>query len=152
MTVRYFEDYRVGDSAEFGAYQVTEEEVVEYARRFDPQPFHVDAEAAKQTLFGGLVASGWHTCAVMMSMIVESLNEAKAAGLGSPGIESCRWPRPVRAGDTLSGDSEVLEVWPSKSKPMGFSRSRTRLANQHGEIVLEIVGLGMYARRPGAAS
>ncbi len=150
--MRYWDDIKVGDRTVYRPRKVTAEEIVAFGRKYDMQPFHVDAEAAKDTLFGGLVASGWHTCAVMMSMIVESLTESKAAGLGSPGIESCRWPRPVRAGDTLSGASEVLEVWPSKSKPMGFTRSRTELVTQHGEIVLEIVGLGMYSRRPGAAA
>ena len=150
--MRYWDDIEVGDRTTFRPRTVTAEEIVAFGRKYDMQPFHIDPEAAKDTLFGGLVASGWHTCAVMMSMIVESLTETKAAGLGSPGIESCRWPRPVRAGDTLSGSSEVLEVWPSKSKPMGFTRSRTELVNQHGEIVLEIVGLGMYSRRPGAVA
>jgi acyl dehydratase len=150
--MRYWDDIKVGDRTVYRPRKVTAEEIVEFGRKYDMQPFHVDAEAAKDTLFGGLVASGWHTCAVMMSMLVESLSETQAASLGSPGIESCRWPRPVRAGDTLSGGSEVLEVWPSKSKPMGFARNRTELVNQRGEIVLEITGLGMYARRPGAAA
>jgi acyl dehydratase len=150
--MKYWDDIKVGDRAAYRPRTVTAEEIVEFGRKYDTQPFHIDAEAAKETMFGGLIASGWHTCAVMMSMLVESLAETKAAGLGSPGIESCRWPNPVRAGDTLTGESEVLEVWPSKSKPMGFTRGRTRLVNQRGELVLELVGLSMYARRPGAAA
>ena len=150
--MRYWDDVKVGDRVEYRPRTVTAEEIVAFGRKFDMQPFHTDPEAAKDSVFGGLVASGWHTCAVMMSMLVESLERSKAASLGSPGIESCRWPRPVRAGDTLSGGSEVLEAWPSKSKPMGFVRSRTVLRNQEGETVLEIVGLGMYARRPEAAA
>lgn len=150
--MRYWDDIHAGDRTTYRPRTVTAEEIVAFGRKYDMQPFHVDAEAARETQFGGLVASGWHTCAVMMSMLVESLEESRAASLGSPGIESCRWPNPVRAGDTLSGGSEVLEVWPSKSKPMGFTRSRTTLANQRGEVVLEIVGLGMYARRPEGAA
>lgn len=150
--MKYWDDMKVGERVAFRPRAVTAEEIIAFGRKYDTQPFHIDPEAAKASIFGGLIASGWHTCAVLMSMIVETLQETKAASLGSPGIESCRWPNPVRAGDVLSGGSEILELWPSKSKPMGFARSRMELKNQRGETVLQLVGLAMYARRPGAAT
>jgi acyl dehydratase len=150
--MKYWDDFRVGDRLILKPRRVTAEAILAFGRKYDTQPFHTDPEAARASVFGGLAASGWHTCAIMMSMLVEAFAEERSAGLGSPGIESCRWPRPVRPGDVLSGGVEVLEVWPSKSKPMGFTRSRTELVNQNGEVVLSLVGLGMYARRPGAAA
>lgn len=150
--MKYFEDIQVGDIAELPARQVSEADIIAFATKYDPQVFHTDPEAAKQTAFGGLAASGWHTNALMISMLVERFKTEKIAALGSPGADSCRWLIPVRPGDTLTGRQEILEIWPSKSKPMGFVRSRTDLINQKGEVVMTIVGLGMIARRPEAAS
>jgi acyl dehydratase len=112
--------------------------------------FHVDPEAAKATIFGGLVASGWHTCAIMMRLSADAMQAEGEAGLGSPGVDSCRWRRPVRPGDTLTLTREVLETWPSRSRPFGFVKSRAELVNQRGEVVLDVVGIGMFAKR-GAA-
>jgi acyl dehydratase len=145
--MRYFEDVRVGEKASLGTHTVTEEEILAFARRYDPQPFHIDAEAAKRSIFGGLIASGWHTCAIMMKMTVEADRKSRAVTTGSPGVDSCRWLKPVRPGDTLAGRTEVLETWPSRSKPIGFVRSRVEMLNQRGEIVLSLVGIAMYCRR-----
>ena len=145
--MRYFEDVQVGEKASLGTHTVTEEEILAFARRYDPQPFHIDAEAAKRSIFGGLIASGWHTCAIMMKMTVEADRKSRAVTTGSPGVDSCRWLKPVRPGDTLAGRTEVLETWPSRSKPIGFVRSRVEMLNQRGEIVLSLVGIAMYRRR-----
>src|SRR5215472_16207831 len=145
--MRYFEDVQVGEKASLGTHTVTEEEILAFARRYDPQPFHIDPEAAKRSIFGGLIASGWHTCAIMMRMTVEAGRKSRAVTTGSPGVDSCRWLKPVRPGDTLAGRTEVLETWPSRSKPIGFVRSRVEMLNQRGEIVLSLVGIAMYRRR-----
>jgi len=145
--MRYFEDVRAGERVDLGTHTVTEEEILAFARRYDPQPFHIDAEAAKQSIFGGLIASGWHTCAIMMRLTVEAGRRNQAATTGSPGVDSCRWLKPVRPGDTLAGRTEVLETWPSRSKPIGFVRSRVEMLNQRGEIVLSLVAISMYRRR-----
>lgn len=144
----YFEDFKVGDSREIGSRTVTEEEIITFATQFDPQPFHIDREAATQSIFGGLIASGWHTCSMMMRLMVDGfLNES--ASMGSPGIDQLRWLKPVRAGDTLTLNLVTLESKPSSSKPdRGVVVSEWRATNQHGELVLTIKGLGMFGRRP----
>ena len=146
--MRYWEDFAVGETAALGQCTVTEAEILAFGRRYDPQPFHTDPEAARASLFGGLIASGWHTCALMMRLSVEAMRREEAAGAGSPGVDSCRWPRPVRPGDILTGRTEVLESWPSRSRPIGFVRRRTEMTNQRGEVVLSAVGISMYERRP----
>jgi acyl dehydratase len=148
--VKYWEDYAVGESTELGSCAITEAEILAFARKYDPQPFHTDPEAARRSMFGGLIASGWHTCALLMRLSVEAARREQAAATGSPGLDSCRWLKPVRPGDTLSGRTEVLETWPSKTKPIGFVRRRVEMLNQHGEVVVAIVGLTMYRRRPAA--
>ena len=149
--MRYFEDFRVGETDEPGSHTITESEIVAFARKYDPQPFHVDPEAARATIFGGLIASGWHTCAILMRLSVDAARREQAATTGSPGIDSCRWLEPVRPGDTLTARTEVLEAWPSRSKPFGFVRRRVEMLNQHGHIVLSLVGISMYRRRPERA-
>jgi acyl dehydratase len=119
-----------------------------FARQYDPQPFHTDPEAARSSFFGGLIASGWHTCALMMRMSVEAMQREEMAGVGSPGIDSCRWLKPVRPGDTLTLRREILEVWPSRTKPIGFVRSRMEMVNQRGETAVSVVGVSMLQRRP----
>jgi acyl dehydratase len=127
----YFEDYIVGTVHEFGSIVVEEAEVIDFARRFDPQPFHIDPAAAKQSVFGGLIASGWHTAAMMMGMIVEHYL-AQSASLGSPGIDELRWLKPVRPGDTLTARVTVLESRRSRSKPdRGIVYSLIEVLNQH---------------------
>jgi acyl dehydratase len=151
VALKYFEDVRPGESDTLGSHTFTETEIIAFARKYDPQPFHIDPEVAKSTMFGGLIASGWHTCAIMMRMTADTIRRNQLATTGSPGVDSCRWLKPVRPGDTLTGRSQVLEAWPSRSKPFGFVRSRIELLNQRGEIVLSLVGLSMYRRRESPA-
>lgn len=150
--MKYWEDFKVGEVIELGSCAITEAEVLAFARRYDPQPFHVDPEAARRSIFGGLIASGWHTCALLMRLAVEKNRLEDAAATGSPGLDSCRWLKPVRPGDVLTGRTEVLETWPSRSKPIGFIRRRNELINQHGEVAVAVVGITMYERRPAAAA
>ncbi len=150
--MQYFEDIGVGSTGSFGRYEVTREEVIEFARKFDPQPFHLDDAAAAATHFGRLSASGWHTCAMTMAMLVENLSAHKQAGLGSPGVDNLRWLRPVYPGDTLRCESEVLDKRRSKSRPeMGLFKSRIRTFNQDGEPVLEMVSNGLIVVRDPSA-
>ncbi|UVO51863.1 MaoC family dehydratase [Sphingomonas sp. SUN019] len=147
--MQYFEDIAVGSTARFGAYQVTREEVMDFARKYDPQPFHLDDEAAAKTHFGRLSASGWHTCAMVMSMVVENVSKNQQAGLGSPGIDELRWLKPVYPGDTLRCETEVLEKRVSASRPeMGLFKSRMTVRNQHDVAVMTMVSNGMIATRP----
>jgi acyl dehydratase len=150
--MRYFEDVRVGETHVPGSHTVGEAEILAFARKYDPQPFHIDTEAAKASIFGGLIASGWHTCAITMRLSVDAAQRQRAAITGSPGIDSCRWLKPVRAGDTLTARAEVLETRPSRTRPIGFVRSRTEVLNQRGEVVLTLVGIAMYRRREEGAA
>jgi len=143
----YFEDIRVGDIREVGSRTVTREEILDFARQFDPQPFHVDEEAARRSPFGGLIASGWHTAALCHSILVTELLGEESGSLGSPGVDELRWVKPVRPGDTLSVHTEVLEVTPSRSKPGGLVKLRYTVRNQDGEDVMTLTGLGFFRRR-----
>ena len=146
--LRHFEDFRPGDVIELGSRTITKEAIIAFAKEFDPQVFHVDEEAAKQTIYGGLLASGWHTGSLLMRLLCDGLL-ARTASLGSPGIDELRWLKPVRPGDTLSGRMTVLESIPSRSKPdRGMVRSLMELRNQHGEVVLTVKGLSLLGRRP----
>ena len=144
----WWEDFKVGDSSEMGSHSFSAEEIVAFARQFDPQPFHTDGEAAKASAFGGLIASGWHTCAVGMRLICEHyLN--RAASLGSPGVSDIRWLKPVRPGDTLAYRRTVVESRASVSrKGIGLVKHRWEAVNQKGELVLTMEGWGMFGRRP----
>jgi acyl dehydratase len=145
---RYLEDFAVGDVYEAGSVQVTEAEIIEFARRYDPQRFHIDAEAARQSPYAGLIASGWHTIALSMRLLVDSIF-GDSAGLGSPGVDEIRWPHPVRPGDTLTVRMTVLDSRPSRSKPdRGIMRFRVEVANQDGETVMTMQGVGLVGRRP----
>lgn len=150
--MQYFEDIMVGSSQSFGRYEVTRDEVIEFASKYDPQPFHLDDEAAAATHFGRLSASGWHTCAMTMSMLVENLKANRQAGLGSPGIDQLRWLKPVFPGDTLRCESEVLEKRRSQSRrEMGLFKSRLTVFNQEDEPVMQMVSNGLIqVREPGA--
>lgn len=146
--MQYYEDLEIGARQSFGRYDVTREEVLEFARKYDPQPFHLDDEAAARTHFGRLSASGWHTCAMAMAMMVENLKRNRQAGLGSPGMDNLRWAKPVFPGDTLRVESEVLEKRRSQSRrEIGLFKSRSQIFNQHDEVVLEMVSNGMIAVR-----
>jgi acyl dehydratase len=146
----WWEDFKVGERTEMGRHTFGEEEIVAFARQFDPQPFHLDAQAAAATPFGGLIASGWHTCAVGMRLMVESYI-GRTVSLGSPGIDNVRWLKPVRAGDTLVYARTVIESRASTSrKGVGLVKHQWEAVNQSGETVLTMEGWGMYGRRPAA--
>ena len=147
--MKYLEDLKVGDKASFGSYPVTREEVLEFARKYDAQPFHLSDEAAARTHFGRLAASGWHTCAMTMSMLVENLGAHPQAGLGSPGVDELRWLRPVFPGDTLRVETEIFDVTPSRSKPdLGSFKSNVTVFNQDDVPVLRFVSIVLIRRRP----
>ena len=145
----YFEDVAVGATASFGRYAVTREEVIDFARRYDPQPFHLDDAAAAQTHFGRLSASGWHSAAMAMRMLVDNLTANAQAGLGSPGLDELRWLKPVYPGDTLRVETEVLEKRRSRSRPeMGSYRSAIRVYNQDDVMVMTMNSIGLIRTRP----
>ena len=149
--MRYLEDLVVGETASFGEYHVTREEVLEFARKYDPQPFHLSDEAAARTHFGRIAASGWHTAAMAMAMIVRNLEVTGEQGLGSPGVDKLRWLKPVYPGDTLRCEGETLETRPSKSKPgIGIYRGRITVFNQDAAPVMTYISNVLIARRPMA--
>ncbi len=144
----YFEDFSVGQALVLGSKLVTEEEIVNFATQFDPQPFHIDRAAGEQSIFGGVIASGWHTCSMMMRIVVDSLLGASSS-MGSPGLDKVRWLLPVRGGDTLTVTYLTTAVKGSASKAdRGVVWSTWRATNQHGEEVCIIEGMGMFKRRP----
>ncbi|MGV3512095.1 MAG: MaoC family dehydratase [Novosphingobium sp.] len=144
----YFEDIEIGTIRRFGHYSVSREEVIEFASKYDPQPFHLSDEAAALTHFGRLSASGWHTCAMTMAMLVENLKETKQAGLGSPGLDEIRWLKPVYPGDTLSVETEIVDKKRSSSRPeMGSFRSNIRVFNQDGVMVVTMKSIGLIRVR-----
>jgi acyl dehydratase len=149
--MRYLEDFSPGQILEAGPRAVSADEIIAFARQFDPQPFHLDPAAAAKTEFGGLVASGWHTIAMCMRLIADGYL-MDAASLGSPGIDELRWLKPVRPGDMLRLRVRVTEVAPSRSKPdRGAIRAEFTLSNQKGEPVLAMKGVQMFHRRPATA-
>jgi len=144
----YWEDFAVGTVREFGGMKLEKADILRFARDWDPQPFHVDEEAAKRSPYGGLIASGWQTCAAAMRMCCDAYL-LDAASVGSPGVENVRWVKPVRPGDTLKVRLEVLEARPLKSKPgVGLVKNSWQLFNQHGEEVMQMEGYGMFLQRP----
>lgn len=148
MGERWFEDYPVGATGEYGPVSVAEDDVVDFGRRFDPQPFHVDPEAAAAGPFGGLVASGWHTCALMMRLYATEYL-SYASSLGSPGIDELRWHAPVRPGDELTLRTTVTEARVSRSKPdRGLLRTRVELVDGAGTVVLSMVAMNLVLTRP----
>jgi acyl dehydratase len=147
--MKYFDDISVGDQTEFGHYDVTRAEVIEFAHKYDPQPFHLSDEAAAKTHFGRIAASGWHTCAMTMAVIARFVVNDGQAGLGSPGIDELRWLKPVYPGDRITVRAEVIEKTPSRSKPhIGVLRSRTTVSNQDGVDVMTFTSIVMMQRRP----
>jgi acyl dehydratase len=145
----YLDDLEVGQETYFGSCEVTREEVIDFARRYDPQPFHLSDEAAAKTHFGRLAASGWHTCAMVMGVIARHVVATEQAGLGSPGIDELRWLKPVYPGDTLHVRSMIVELRPSRSKPeIGSFRSATTVTNQDGVPVLTFTSIVLMRRRP----
>lgn len=145
----YWEDLEVGTTIAFGSYAVTREEVLEFARKYDPQPFHLSDEAAAKTHFGRIAASGWHTAAMTMRVIVESLSRQPQAGLGSPGVDELRWLKPVYPGDTLTMRGQIVDKTPSRSKPdLGTIRTQTIVTNQDGVDVMRFISIVLMQRHP----
>jgi acyl dehydratase len=146
----YFDEFSQGDVFEFGSYQVSEDEIIEFARKYDPQSFHTDPEAARAGPFRGLIASGFHTAAIMMRMMVEDFVDPRSA-LGSPGLRDLRWTAPVHPGDVLKVRLSIEKLKTSQSQPdRGFVDQKVQLLNQRGEVVLSCVGVGIYRKSPSA--
>src|SRR5882762_4314668 len=146
MKERYFEDLKRGDRFKSETYEVTEEQIISFAREFDPQPFHLDAAVARLTMFEGIIASGWHTAAITMRLFVQTLNFTEGAiGLG---VDELRWPNAVRPGDRLQVETEIVDLRVSRSKPShGVVRLRNVTVNQHGEIVQTMSASALVLRR-----
>jgi acyl dehydratase len=147
----YFEDFAPGQMTEIPGPTVSREEIVEFASRYDPQPFHVDEEKAQRSIYHGIIASGWLTVSLCMRMICDAYL-LEAASMGSSGVDQVRWLIPVRPGDTLSMRMTVLETKTSRTRPeMGIVRHRWDVFNQNQELVMEMTGIGLYRRRNPAA-
>ena len=145
----YFEDLELDVERDFGTYEVTREEVIEFARKYDPQPFHLSDEAAAKTHFGRMSASGWHTAAMTMAVIARKVVNEEQAGLGSPGIDELRWKKPVYPGDTLHVRGKIIEKTPSRSRrEMGSFRTETTVTNQNGETVMTFQSIVLIRRKP----
>jgi acyl dehydratase len=146
--VKYFEDVQVGEVMRFGRYEVTREEIIEYARQFDPQPFHLDEASARESMYGGLIASGWHTGAMFIRMVAQHMTPIHATA-GAMGFDDLKWVRPVRPGDVLSVESVIREKIESRSRPeRGLVKIESRVRDQRDEVVMSLVSLVVYLRRP----
>ena len=152
MAIRwYWEDLQPGSVRELGSVTPTAEEIRDFASRYDPQPFHLDEEAGRNSVFGGLCASGWHTCALAMRLTVDNFLR-ESSSMGSPGLDNLRWLKPVYPGDTLTLRHRITESRPLNSRPdLGLVRSVWEMFNQRGEQVLQMEGYGMFRRRTPAA-
>jgi acyl dehydratase len=150
MAGRYFEDFRVGEVIELGRRGISQDEIIRFAREFDPQLFHTDPERARDSAFGGLVASGWHSAALYMRLLVDGFVRHMAHSMGSPGVDKIEWLKPVYPGDTLKGRVTILDTIPSKSRAdRGTIKTLGEMINQHGEVVMTIRSVGFFGRRPG---
>lgn len=146
----YFEDFRVGETVEIGRHEISEAEILDFAGKYDPQPFHNDPERAKSSIYGGLIASGWQTCAIAMRVLCDGYLNG-AASMGSPGMEEIRWMKPVRPGDTLIIKRTIEEARPTSKPDRGLVLSRTDVYNQRGEHVMMMRGYGLFGRAPVAS-
>jgi acyl dehydratase len=147
-TALYWEDFVPGEIHEMGRHTFTIDEIIEFATKYDPQPIHIDPEAAKASFFGGLIASGWHTCSIGMRFAVDTYINS-GISLGSPGVDNIRWLKPVRPGDTVVYRRITLASRPSRSMPnVGLVHVRLEATNQKGETVMTNEGWGMFGRRP----
>ena len=144
---RYWDDYEVGQKFELGSTGFTTDEIVDFATKYDPQSFHVDAAAAAQSMFGGLIASGWHVNAKLMRLFVDNYVDQRTS-LGSPGVDEIRWLKPVRPGDSIHLEGEVVELLPSRSKPQGIARVKWTAYNQNGEAVYTFNPIAIVPSRP----
>jgi acyl dehydratase len=143
----YWEDFKPGETLVLGERKIERDEIIAFAKEYDPQPFHVDEDAAKKSFFGGLIASGWQTCGIVMRMMCDHYL-CDSASLGSPGVDNIRWLKPVRPGDTLRVERTILESRASNSKPdIGIVKTRWNVYNQRNEEVMSMEGLGMFRRR-----
>lgn len=148
MAYHYFEDFVEGQTVELGAFSLSEEEIIDFASKYDPQPMHIDPEAARQSIYGGLIASGWHTAASYMRLVVDNVL-AGTDSIGSPGVDQLRWLKPVRPGDSLTARFHILETRTSNSRPeRGIVRSRGELLNQAGDVVMTCEAVNFFGRRP----
>ena len=146
--MKYFEDVQVGEVMRFGRYEVTREEIIAYARQFDPQPFHLDEASARESMYGGLIASGWHTGAMFIRMVAQHMTPIHATA-GAMGFDDHKWVRPVRPGDVLSVESVIREKIESRSRPeRGLVKIESRVRDQRDEVVMSLVSLVVYLRRP----
>jgi len=146
----YFEDIEVGQAQRFGHYEVTREEIIEYARQFDPQPFHVDEETARRSMFGGLIASGWHTGAMLIRMVCDHAIPGTATS-GALGFDDLKWLKPVRPGDVLSVETTVVEKIESRSRrDVGTVKVESRVVDQRDQAVMTLTSLVLYRRRSGS--
>jgi len=152
MAHRYFEDFAEGLAFDLGTFSYTEDEIVAFAREYDPQPMHTDAEAARRSIYGGVIASGWQTATSYMRRLVDGIMR-DSDSIGSPGIDRLRWLKPVRPGDSLRARFTVLEARASNSRPdWGIVRSRGEVLNQHDEVVMDIEAVNFFGRRPAQAN
>jgi acyl dehydratase len=152
MSPRYFEDFQqlVGHTIELGSHEFTSDSIIGFARQYDPQPMHTDPERAQASIYGGLIASGWQTAVTYMRLLVDTMVNGTES-LGSPGLDSLRWLRPVRPGDTLQARFTILDARSSRSRSdRGIVRSRGEMVNQHGEVVMDIEAVNFFRRRPQA--
>ena len=148
----YFEDFFAGQVREFGRYPVSKEEIIRFAKQYDPQPFHTDEAAANASIYRGLIGSGWMTCAIAMRMVCDEYI-LRSASMGSPGVDTVRWLQPVRPDDVLSMRVTTTDAIPSNSKPdRGIVKSSWEVLNQRGEVVMTTDGMGMFKRRPSAGT
>jgi acyl dehydratase len=148
MPFRYFEDFRLGETLALGSYAVSEAEILAFARQYDPQRMHVDLDFARQTPFGGLIASGWHTSAMFMRLFVDGML-LESSAIASPGVDSIRWIRPVRPGDVLRADATVIEITPSRTRTdRGLVKHDCTVINQNDELVMTLQTLALFSCRP----
>jgi acyl dehydratase len=147
MARRYFEDFPVGLTVDLGSHEFTAEDIIAFARQYDPQTMHTDPEQARSSIYGGLIASGWHTVVAYMRLLVDAVM-GDSESLGSPGVENLRWLKPVRPGDTLRARFTVLEANESRSRPdRGIVRSRGEMLNQRDEVVMQVEAVNFFGRR-----
>jgi acyl dehydratase len=148
MPFRYFEDFSEGETLDLGTFSLTADEIIDFARKYDPQPMHTDPEAARASIYGGLIASGWHTVASYMRLVVDNVLRGTES-IGSPGVDNLRWLKPVRPGDTLRAKFIIVESRESNSRPdWGIVRSRGEVLNQNDDVVMSIEAVNFFARRP----
>lgn len=148
MAFRYFEDFFEGETLDLGSFSYTEQEIVAFARAYDPQPMHTDPDAARRSIYGGLIASGWQTATSYMRRLVDQLMR-DSSSVGSPGLDKLRWLKPVRPGDVLRARFTVLEARPSNSRPdWGIVRSRGEVLNQDDQVVMDVEAVNFFGRRP----